>query len=73
MKIKYWIAGTLMTGAMLTAFESSFAMSTQVSHNSGSPSMFIASDAWQKFSNATPAQRAKYCPKQRQGKKCYEP
>ena len=62
MKIKYWIAGTLMTGAMLTAFESSFAMSTQVSHNSGSPSMFIASDAWQKFSNATPAQRAKYCP-----------
>ena len=60
-----------MTGAMLTAFESSFAMSTQVTLTVA-PSMFIAMMPAES-SNATSHREQNTVHKQRQGKKCYEP
>ena len=62
MDLKIFVLAAAATSGLITTVGSGVSISRPVDHNSGSPSMFIASDAWQKFQSATPAQRAKYCP-----------
>ena len=67
MEIKYWIAGAAVTASILTAVDAMAGnwntQSSEPAPTYSSPSMFIDNEVWDKFRKSSPAQRAKYCPK----------
>ena len=66
MELKYWIAGAAVTASILTTVDAMAGnwntKSSEPAPKYSSPSMFIDNEVWDKFSNSSPAQRAKYCP-----------
>ena len=59
MNLRIFILAAAATAGLITTVGSDVSISGPVNHNSGSPSMFIASDAWQKIPERNTSTKSK--------------